>query len=69
MKDERQTQRAEYGPKGRHVRLVTTPPVDSQNREKRLFTWRVLLVIALIALILTVIFGYLALGPSDMINH
>jgi H+/Cl- antiporter ClcA len=69
MSDERQSPRAEYKPKGQQRQLAIPPPVGSENERQGLFSWRVLLVIALVALILTIVFGYFALGPSDMMNR
>jgi len=33
------------------------------------FTWIILLALALIALILTIVFGYLAFGPNDTLSR
>jgi hypothetical protein len=42
---------------------------DSSSKKKRRPAWILLLIIALLALILTLIYGYFAFGPNDFIRR
>ena len=52
-----------------HLRPEVVPVVNSEDRRSSVrLLWIILLLLALVALILTAIFGHYALGPSDTIK-
>ena len=50
------------------LRPRNAPVVNSEAKRSRSFLWVILLLLALVALILTAVFGHYALGPSDTIK-
>jgi hypothetical protein len=50
------------------LRPEAVPVAHSREKGSRHFIWLILLFLALVALVLTAIFGYYALGPKDTIK-
>jgi hypothetical protein len=50
------------------VRPEAVPVIHPEEKRSRRLHWLILLILAVVALILTAIFGYYALGPSDTIK-
>jgi hypothetical protein len=52
-----------------HLRPEAVPVVNSEEKRSRThLLWLIILLLAVVALILTAIFGHYALGPSDTIK-
>ncbi len=52
----------------KHLPPEAAPVVHSEEKRGRRFLWLILLLLALVALVLTAVFGHYALGPRDTIK-
>ena len=52
-----------------HVWQEGMSAASEKEERNRNVLWIVILILALVSLVLTIIFGYYSLGASDMIRH